>query len=559
MKQQSCGPDNGAPPEPIRALAQTTDQLIAIGASTGGTEALKAVLTRMPVNSPGIIVVQHMPANFTTAFAERLNGLCQMSVKEAKNNDSVTQGTVLIAPGNYHMILRRSGARYYVEVKDGPMVHHQRPAVDVLFKSAAHCAGANSIGVILTGMGADGAAGMLEMKKAGAKTIAQDENSCVVFGMPKEAIKLGGADRVLPLDQIAAELVRMLNMDYTELRREIELKWHRASSSWRRRRSRFPSGGTIPQPARGLSPNGAGTLGAAEVKRLAGRAQPASGKSDSRRESMPRRDTAFSSGASCFYRPWPTDTAIRAVTTGAWMASWANWPPAWASPWRRSPSAAETAAPAAPAAEASPGVATAGKDRGQDESLLKDFITEGLEYIGEIELNILNLEQEPDNKDYINAIFRPFHSVKGVASFLNLDGIRTLAHDLETLLDKARNEALAVTPELIDLILDGSDTLKAMIGQLRDDQEGREATELIDTSDIVRRIKLAEQGADLPKEPRKSGPSSWRRGSSTRMSCRGRWSAPRSRRPESSARRSSRRGWPRPRTCPAPFANRPSR
>ena len=143
VKQQSDGPDNGGPPEPIRALAQTTNQIIAIGASTGGTEALKAVLTRMPVNSPGIVVVQHMPANFTTAFAERLNGLCQMSVKEAKNNDSVTQGTVLIAPGNYHMILRRSGARYYVEVKDGPMVHHQRPAVDVLFKSAAQYAGAN--------------------------------------------------------------------------------------------------------------------------------------------------------------------------------------------------------------------------------------------------------------------------------------------------------------------------------------------------------------------------------------------------------------------------------
>jgi two-component system, chemotaxis family, protein-glutamate methylesterase/glutaminase len=210
VKQQGEEPGNGGPPEPIRALAQTTNQIIAIGASTGGTEALKAVLTRMPVNSPGIVVVQHMPANFTTAFAERLNGLCQMSVKEAKNNDSVTQGTVLIAPGNYHMLLRRSGARYYVEVKDGPMVHHQRPAVDVLFKSAAQYAGANSIGVILTGMGADGAAGMLEMKKAGAKTIAQDENSCVVFGMPKEAIKLGGADRVLPLDQIAPELVRMM-------------------------------------------------------------------------------------------------------------------------------------------------------------------------------------------------------------------------------------------------------------------------------------------------------------------------------------------------------------
>ena len=210
VKQKEDGPGNGGPPEPVRALAQTTNQVIAIGASTGGTEALKAVLTRMPVNSPGIVVVQHMPANFTTAFAERLNGLCPMTVREARNNDSVTQGTVLIAPGNFHMLLRRSGARYYVEVKDGPMVHHQRPAVDVLFKSAAQVAGANSIGVILTGMGADGAAGMLDMKKAGARTIAQDENSCVVFGMPKEAIKLGGADRVLPLDQIAAELVRMM-------------------------------------------------------------------------------------------------------------------------------------------------------------------------------------------------------------------------------------------------------------------------------------------------------------------------------------------------------------
>jgi len=162
-------------------------------------------------------------------------------------------------------------------------------------------------------------------------------------------------------------------------------------------------------------------------------------------------------------------------------------------------------------AEAPPGEAppespeAAGKGRVQDESLLRDFITEGLEYIGEIEVNILNLEQEPDNKDYINAIFRPFHSVKGVASFLNLDAIRTLAHDLETLLDKARNEALPVTPELIDLILDGSDTLKAMIGRLRDEIEGREATELIDTSDLVRRIKLAEQGADQPKQPKKLG------------------------------------------------------
>jgi two-component system, chemotaxis family, protein-glutamate methylesterase/glutaminase len=196
--------------EPIRALTETTNKVIAIGASTGGTEALKAVLTRMPPNSPGIVVVQHMPANFTTAFAERLNGICQLTVKEAQDNDSVTTGTALIAPGNYHMILRRSGARYYVEVKTGPMVHHQRPAVDVLFKSTAKYAGANAIGVILTGMGADGAEGLLEMKNAGAGTIAQDEKTCVVFGMPKEAIKLGAADKVLPLDHIASEIVRMV-------------------------------------------------------------------------------------------------------------------------------------------------------------------------------------------------------------------------------------------------------------------------------------------------------------------------------------------------------------
>ena len=196
--------------EPIRALAQTSNKVIAIGASTGGTEALKQVLIKMPPNSPGIIIVQHMPANFTTAFAERLNNLCQITVKEAADNDSVTVGTALVAPGNYHMILRRSGARYYVEIKTGPMVHHQRPAVDILFKSTAKYAGANSIGVILTGMGSDGAEGLLEMKKVGAATIAQDEKSCVVFGMPKEAIKLNAVDYVMPIDQIASQIVRMV-------------------------------------------------------------------------------------------------------------------------------------------------------------------------------------------------------------------------------------------------------------------------------------------------------------------------------------------------------------
>lgn len=196
--------------EPVKALAKTSNKVIAIGASTGGTEALKNVLTGMPPNSPGILVVQHMPAAFTTAFAERLNGLCQITVKEAQNNDSVNPGTALIAPGNYHMILKRSGARYYVEVKGGPMVYHQRPSVDVLFKSTAMAAGPNSIGVILTGMGADGAEGLLSMKQAGAKTIAQDEKSCIVFGMPKEAIALGAADKVVPLDRVAEKIVRMV-------------------------------------------------------------------------------------------------------------------------------------------------------------------------------------------------------------------------------------------------------------------------------------------------------------------------------------------------------------
>ncbi len=193
-----------------RSMTETTNKVIAIGASTGGTEAIKAVLTKLPADMPGVVIVQHMPANFTAAFADRLNGICQMTVREAKNNDPVVPGTALVAPGNFHMILRRSGAQYYVEVKTGPMVHHQRPAVDILFKSTARYAGANAVGVILTGMGSDGAEGLLEMKKAGAKTIAQDEKSCVVFGMPKEAIKAGAADRVMTLTSIAGEIIRMV-------------------------------------------------------------------------------------------------------------------------------------------------------------------------------------------------------------------------------------------------------------------------------------------------------------------------------------------------------------
>jgi len=194
-----------------QALRETTQKVIAIGASTGGTEALKEVLVKMPVNIPGILVVQHMPAEFTRAFAERLNKICSIEVREGQEGDSVLNGQALIAPGNYHMFLKRSGAKYFVNIKDGPRVHHQRPAVDVLFQSVAQYAGSNAIGVILTGMGADGAQGILRMKEAGAKTLAQDEASCVVFGMPKEAIKLGAIDRVIPLDRIPQEVIRLLN------------------------------------------------------------------------------------------------------------------------------------------------------------------------------------------------------------------------------------------------------------------------------------------------------------------------------------------------------------
>lgn len=194
-----------------KALSETTQKIIAIGASTGGTEAIKEVLLHLPLNIPGIVIVQHMPPQFTKAFAERLNHLCQIEVKEARDGDSVMNGMALIAPGNLHMLLKRSGSRYYVNLKDGPMVHHQRPAVDVLFRSVAQYAGPNAIGVILTGMGADGAEGLLKMKESGAKTIAQDEESCVVFGMPKEAIKRGAVDKILPLEKIPQEIIQLIN------------------------------------------------------------------------------------------------------------------------------------------------------------------------------------------------------------------------------------------------------------------------------------------------------------------------------------------------------------
>lgn len=179
-----------------------------MGASTGGTESLRAVLETLPADSPGIVIVQHMPEKFTAAFARRLNGLCQVEVKEAEDGDSVLRGRVLIAPGNRHMLLQRSGARYYVSIKDGPLVSRHRPSVDVLFRSAAHHAGGNALGILMTGMGDDGAAGLLEMRQAGATTIAQDEETSVVFGMPKEAITRGAAMKVVPLHLLSAEIGR---------------------------------------------------------------------------------------------------------------------------------------------------------------------------------------------------------------------------------------------------------------------------------------------------------------------------------------------------------------
>lgn len=188
----------------------TTNKIIAIGASTGGTKALEVILTAFPPNMPGTVIVQHMPENFTTAFAKRLNELCKIEVREAKDNDSVLPGLALIAPGNRHMILKRSGADYIVRIKDGPPVHYQRPSVDVLFQSVAKAAASNAIGVLLTGMGADGAKGLLEMNQAGAYTIAQDEQTSIVFGMPKEAIKLGAANEIVPLNKITGQLISVL-------------------------------------------------------------------------------------------------------------------------------------------------------------------------------------------------------------------------------------------------------------------------------------------------------------------------------------------------------------
>ncbi|MGL1934276.1 MAG: chemotaxis response regulator protein-glutamate methylesterase [Fibrobacterales bacterium] len=196
------------PPAKTNAMVKTTERVIVVGASTGGTEALKVFLEALPHNSPGIVIVQHMPEKFTRTFANRLNETCNVQVKEAQNNDTVIPGQVLIAPGGFHTLIKRSGARYYVEVKEGPLVSRHRPSVDVLFRSASRYVGKNAIAAIMTGMGDDGAKGLLELKECGAHTIAQDEASCVVFGMPMQAIKLDAVNIILPLDKIAGEVIK---------------------------------------------------------------------------------------------------------------------------------------------------------------------------------------------------------------------------------------------------------------------------------------------------------------------------------------------------------------
>ena len=194
-------------PAAARAMSETTDRVVAIGTSTGGTQALEEVLTALPRVTPGIVIVQHMPERFTAAFASRLDQLSQIEVREAKNGDRVLPGRALIAPGGKHMMLKRSGAQYHVEVVDGPLVNRHRPSVDVLFRSVAKFAGRNALGIIMTGMGDDGAAGLFEMKTAGAHTLAQDEDTCVVYGMPKEAVKRGAVERSVPLGGIAREII----------------------------------------------------------------------------------------------------------------------------------------------------------------------------------------------------------------------------------------------------------------------------------------------------------------------------------------------------------------
>jgi two-component system chemotaxis response regulator CheB len=197
-------------PASHQAMAETTERVVAIGTSTGGTQALEVVLAALPRVCPGIVIVQHMPEKFTEAFASRLNSLCRLEVREAQGGDRVIPGRALIAPGGRHMLLKRSGAQYHVDIVDGPPVSRHRPSVDVLFRSVAKCAGKNALGIIMTGMGDDGARGLNELHDTGARTLAQDEESCVVYGMPKEAVKLGAVDRILPLGEIHAEILRAM-------------------------------------------------------------------------------------------------------------------------------------------------------------------------------------------------------------------------------------------------------------------------------------------------------------------------------------------------------------
>ncbi|MCR9151239.1 MAG: chemotaxis response regulator protein-glutamate methylesterase [Rhodobacteraceae bacterium] len=207
--EKKLSADAVLPPPSHRAMARTTDRIVAIGASTGGTEALRVILEELPADCPPIVVVQHMPESFTAAFARRLDSLCAVTVKEARNGDRMLRGHVLIAPGNKHTLLTRSGANYAVEVKDGPLVSRHRPSVDVLFRSVARTAGQNAVGVIMTGMGDDGARGLKEMRDAGAQTLGQDEVSCVVYGMPKEAMKAGAVERELSLEKLCGAILRL--------------------------------------------------------------------------------------------------------------------------------------------------------------------------------------------------------------------------------------------------------------------------------------------------------------------------------------------------------------
>jgi two-component system chemotaxis response regulator CheB len=200
-------PEDAPVPQAPRALARTTHQVVAIGASTGGTVAIERILAALPPDAPGMVITQHMPELFTRFFAQRLKAMSRLDAREAQSGDSVVPGVALVAPGNKHLLLKRSGARYVVEVKDGPRVNRHRPSVDVTFRSVARTAGRNAVGVILTGMGGDGAQGLLAMREAGARTLAQDEATCVVFGMPKVAVELGAAERVLPLDRIAGAIL----------------------------------------------------------------------------------------------------------------------------------------------------------------------------------------------------------------------------------------------------------------------------------------------------------------------------------------------------------------